>query len=170
MMLRYLAERPNRLVTKDELLKQLWPGIYVTKTVLKVCVREIRQALTDHVTTPQFIETVGTQGYRFIAPLTTSPPVSGSRFQVSSLQLEDESRRLGTWNLKLETLFVGRAQELARLHAAFARAQRGERQLTFVSGEAGIGKTTLVDCFLAQARASGHVWIGRGQCIEQQGP
>jgi len=72
--------------------------------------------------------------------------------------------------LKLETLFVGRAQELARLHAAFARAQRGERQLTFVSGEAGIGKTTLVDCFLAQARASGHVWIGRGQCIEQQGP
>jgi len=37
-------------------------------------------------------------------------------------------------------------------------------------GEAGIGKTTLVDCFLAQARASGHVWIGRGQCIEQQGP
>ena len=96
MMLRCLAERPNRLVTKDELLKQLWPGIYVTKTVLKVCVREIRQALTDHVTTPQFIETVGTQGYRFIAPLTTSPPVSGSRFQVSSLQLEDESRRLGT--------------------------------------------------------------------------
>ena len=40
-VLRYLAERPGRLVTKDELLKQLWPGIYVTKTVLKVCVREM---------------------------------------------------------------------------------------------------------------------------------
>ncbi len=170
MMLRYLAERPGRLVTKEELLKQLWPGIYVTKTVLKVCVSEIRQALADNATTPQFIETVATQGYRFIAPPTTAPPVSGSRSQVASLQFEDENRRLGTWNLELETPFVGRAQELARLHAAFARAQRGERQIIFVSGEAGIGKTTLVDCFLDRVRASGHVWIGRGQCIEQQGP
>jgi DNA-binding winged helix-turn-helix (wHTH) protein len=65
-MLRYLAERPQQLVTKEELLKRLWPGIYVTKTVLKVCVREIRQALADDATTPKFVETVGTQGYRFI--------------------------------------------------------------------------------------------------------
>src|SRR5438034_8320657 len=65
-VLRYLAERPGWLVTKDELLKQLWPGIYVTKTVLKVCVREIRQALAEDATRPQFVETVGTQGYRFI--------------------------------------------------------------------------------------------------------
>jgi DNA-binding winged helix-turn-helix (wHTH) protein len=67
-LLRYLVERPQSLVTKKELLKRLWPGIYVTKTVLKVCVREIRQALADDATTPEFIETVGTQGYRFIAP------------------------------------------------------------------------------------------------------
>ncbi len=62
MMLRYLADRPNRLVTKDELLKQLWPGIYVTKTVLKVCVREIRQALADNATTPRFIEVTAQVG------------------------------------------------------------------------------------------------------------
>ena len=33
-MLRYLAERPGRLVTSDELLNRLWPGIYVTRTVI----------------------------------------------------------------------------------------------------------------------------------------
>jgi len=74
-MLRYLAGRPGQLVTKKELLTQLWPGIYVSPTVIKVCVREIRHALGDDTAKPQFIETVKTQGYRFISPLTTLPPV-----------------------------------------------------------------------------------------------
>src|SRR5262245_61724538 len=76
-MLRYLAERPAQVVTKKELLSQLWPGIYVSPTVVKVCVREIRHALGDETAKPQFIETVGTQGYRFISPLTASPPLAG---------------------------------------------------------------------------------------------
>jgi DNA-binding winged helix-turn-helix (wHTH) protein len=58
-MLQYLAERPGRLITKEELLKQLWPGIYVSSTVVKVCVREIRHALGDEAAKPQFIETMG---------------------------------------------------------------------------------------------------------------
>ena len=71
-MLRYLAERPGQLVTKEELLTQLWPGIYVSPTVVKVCVREIRSALGDDAKQPQFIETLGVQGYRFIASLKTT--------------------------------------------------------------------------------------------------
>jgi DNA-binding winged helix-turn-helix (wHTH) protein len=35
-LLRYLAERPDRLVTKDELINELWPGIDVSPTVVKV--------------------------------------------------------------------------------------------------------------------------------------
>lgn len=46
-VLRYLAERPGQVVTKEELLKQLWAGIYVTKTVLRVCVHAIRQTLAE---------------------------------------------------------------------------------------------------------------------------
>lgn len=170
-VLRYLAERSGQLISGEELLKRLWPGIYVTKTVLRVCVREVRQALQEGPAAPRFIETVGRQGYRFIAPLTTSPPVSGSRFQVPGLQIEDESRQLGTWNSKLETPFVGRKQELARLRATFARARRGERQLVLLSGEAGIGKTTLVDRFLHhEVQASGQARVGQGQCVEHYGP
>lgn len=72
-------------------------------------------------------------------------------------------------NLKLETPFVGREQELAQLRALFEHAQRGERQTVFLFGEPGIGKTTLVDRFLQQVRARGNVRIGRGQCIEHYG-
>jgi DNA-binding winged helix-turn-helix (wHTH) protein/tetratricopeptide (TPR) repeat protein len=166
-MLRYLAERPDQLITKKELLTQLWPGIYVSSTVVKVCVREIRHALGDETAKPQFIETVGVQGYRFIAPLTSSPPVSGSKFQVARLQIEEDGRRLETRNLKLETPFVGREHELAQLQTWCERAQQGERQIIFVSGEAGIGKTTLVEHFLAQVQPQRLIRIGHGRCVEQ---
>src|SRR5262245_54195931 len=66
-VLRYLAERPGQLVTKEELLTHLWPRLYVTQTVLRVCVHAIRHALQDSPSAPQFIETVGRQGYRFVA-------------------------------------------------------------------------------------------------------
>ena len=49
---------------------------------------------------------------------------------------------------------VGREAELGHLHSLFAKALRGERQVVFITGEAGIGKTTLVDAFLAQIRES----------------
>ena len=46
-VLRYLAERAGQLVDGEELLKRLWPGIYVTRTVLRVCMSELRHALEE---------------------------------------------------------------------------------------------------------------------------
>lgn len=170
-MLRYLAERPGQLVTKEELLKRLWPGIYVTKTVLKVCAREIRQALDDDATTPQFLETVGTQGYRFIGAVQSLLSHVQHPEEASTQQQEPSLSSLHASHLKSHaSFFVGRRQELDSLHTAFTQAQGGKRQFTFVSGEAGVGKTTLVDRFLEQVQASGPVRIGRGQCLSQYGP
>src|ERR671927_375737 len=45
----------------------------------------------------------------------------------------------------------------------------GARCVGFVTGEAGLGKTTLVDTFVAQAAATGPLWLARGQCIEHYG-
>jgi DNA-binding SARP family transcriptional activator len=65
---------------------------------------------------------------------------------------------------------VGREVELASLRRLLAAAFSGRRQLVFVSGEAGIGKTTLVDALLAEAPATGSdLLVGRGQCVEQHG-
>ena len=64
---------------------------------------------------------------------------------------------------------VGRAAELAQLHACFAQARQGARQIVFVTGEAGMGKTTLVDAFVAEVAAAQTAWIGRGQCIDHSG-
>lgn len=64
---------------------------------------------------------------------------------------------------------VGRRPELALLQHWLTTAADGARQIAFLIGEPGIGKTTLIDRFLADVRAAGHVQIGRGQCIEQHG-
>ena len=66
-------------------------------------------------------------------------------------------------------MLIGREREIARLHERFAQALQGERQVVFLSGEAGIGKTTLVDAFVEQVQAKTSLWIGRGQCVEHYG-
>ena len=64
---------------------------------------------------------------------------------------------------------VGRAPALAQMRSLLERVRRGERQVVFVTGEAGIGKTTLVEAFLRQCAGDPRVWIARGQCLEQYG-
>ena len=74
-VLAYLAQHAGRLVTKDEFMDQIWPGVFVGDAALKVCVREIRRALGDDPQQPRYVETAHRRGYRFIAPvrIVTSP-------------------------------------------------------------------------------------------------
>jgi predicted ATPase len=65
-------------------------------------------------------------------------------------------------------LTVGREQEFAALRAAFESAAEGRGLLLCVTGEPGIGKTTLVEQFLAELAASGQVHgVARGRCSER---
>src|SRR5215470_1589446 len=68
-VLDYLVSRPAQLVTKEELLNEVWAGTFVGEAVLKVAVRQIREALDDDPGTPRFIETAHRRGYRFIGEL-----------------------------------------------------------------------------------------------------
>ncbi|MFN2427932.1 MAG: AAA family ATPase [Candidatus Binatia bacterium] len=65
-------------------------------------------------------------------------------------------------------IFVGRDAEQAGLHEALARACSGRRQVVLVAGEAGAGKTALLDQFLEVLRADG-VRCARGQALELHG-
>jgi len=145
-LLRYLLAHPGRLVTKAELRQHVWAGTHVTDTVLRVCVSEIRAALGDTAAAPQYLETVGQQGYRFLVQGDGSvpPPIASG-------------------------LIVGRQREVDALEECFQRAARGDRQHVLVSGEAGIGKTTVLDLWLARHAAGSAVRLGRGQCVEHYG-
>jgi predicted ATPase len=66
------------------------------------------------------------------------------------------------------TLIVGREGELARMRDWFASVLKSERRVVFVSGEAGIGKTTFVNTFVDSLQPEG-LLLARGQCVEQYG-
>jgi DNA-binding winged helix-turn-helix (wHTH) protein/predicted ATPase len=151
-VLDYLAGRPGQLVTKDELLNAVWPETFVGEAVLKVAVRQIREALDDDSATPRFIETAHRRGYRFIGPISKSA-------QPALTPDAPESH----------PKVVGRDNALSRMHRWIARLTGGERQVIFVTGEAGIGKTALVDAFVQSIASDRSIRIVRGQCLEQYG-
>ena len=62
----YLAQRPGQLVSKKELLTQVWTGRVISDTGLRMCIGEIRAALRDDADAPHYLETVVGQGYRFL--------------------------------------------------------------------------------------------------------
>jgi TolB-like protein len=65
-LLCFFAKHPNRLITKDEILENLWPDVYVSEGVIKEYVHDLRVAFSDDVKQPTFIETVRGRGYRFL--------------------------------------------------------------------------------------------------------
>src|SRR5215472_6226958 len=66
-ILRYLVDRPQQLVTRDEILEALWPETYVNPEVVKKYILELRKVLGDNADRPLFIETAPKRGYRFVA-------------------------------------------------------------------------------------------------------
>ena len=64
-----LAERPGEVVSKEELIRNVWKDTFVTDDVLTRAVSELRRALGDDAKQPRLIETVARSGYRVIAPV-----------------------------------------------------------------------------------------------------
>jgi DNA-binding winged helix-turn-helix (wHTH) protein/tetratricopeptide (TPR) repeat protein len=73
-----LVERAGHVVSKDELMKVLWPRGYVDESNLTKHIWLIRRALGDGEHNPRFIETVPKLGYRFVAPVVTSSAASAA--------------------------------------------------------------------------------------------
>jgi predicted ATPase/DNA-binding winged helix-turn-helix (wHTH) protein len=148
-VLHYLVEHPGKLVTRDELLDALWSETYVNPELINKYILEIRKALADRPDAPAFVETIAKRGYRFIAAVRNESAAPPLRPITQS-----------------GPCVVGRNKALDRLDLYLQLTQRGQRQIAFVTGEAGIGKTTLVDAFHQRVIQGADVLIARGQCVE----
>ena len=62
----YLLAHRDRVVPKQELLEQLWPGQFVGEETLTSCIKTLRRALGERGRTPRFLRTLHGQGYRFV--------------------------------------------------------------------------------------------------------
>ena len=66
-----LTERPGQLISKNELMARVWPGIFVVPANLTVHVTALRRALEDGVNGNRFVVNVPGRGYCFTASITT---------------------------------------------------------------------------------------------------
>ena len=169
-VLQRLVSQPGALVTKDDLLATVWPDTAVCEAVLTTAMREIRRALGDQARVPRFIETVHGRGYRFIAPVTeTSVPVRPIKPATPEGAEAGPLTHSPRPRVAYSGCLVGREAELARLHEWHATALEGDRRIGFIAGEAGIGKTALVEAFISEVTARGKARVGHGQCVQHYG-
>jgi len=154
-----LVARHGRLVAKDELMRLVWPDTVVEEGNLALNVAVLRKALREADPAAKWIETVTGKGYRFLGSVKTgqilpAQPVSGV------MQTEPAAG----------VTLLERERELQALRDAFRLALSGHRQFVCVTGEAGIGKSALLDRFLGEASAHQEgVLAARGQCVEHSG-
>jgi len=77
-LLVYLAEHPNQVVTKDEILEDVWHQRFAAESVLSRSVADLRQLLDDDAQQPRVIETIPKRGYRLVAAIAPSRPGSAA--------------------------------------------------------------------------------------------
>jgi predicted ATPase/DNA-binding winged helix-turn-helix (wHTH) protein len=146
-VLAYLVRNRDRVVPRAELLDEIWGSRFVSDSALASRVKAARRAVGDSGREQGLIRTVHGRGYQFLAPV----------------------REQGATALPAAVALVGREAELARLGELYGLAEQGRRQLVFVTGEPGIGKTTLVEAFTGQVEGHRAGLVARGQCLEQRG-
>ncbi len=157
-LLVYLIRHSDRVVTKQELFEHLWPMQFVNDATLHQRLTAARKAVGDNGRAQHTIQTIRGRGYRFIASvetLTSTEAVVGVKQPLIPKNLPQR--------------IVERETELDALHYRFALAQGGARQTVLISGEAGIGKTALVEAFVAGLEDEPTGWVGYGQCMAQYG-
>ena len=165
----HLATRPGRLVTKEQLLDEVWGDRFVSISALTSRIRAARRAIGDDGKAQWAIATVHGRGYRFVAEVTveedgpsaeaaTAPPapVPGvwPRPRVLPPELRPDTRRP----------FVGRTEELGAASAVLEDDLWATR-VVWILGEPGIGKTRLA-AQLAQGADRRGAAVLFGRCDE----
>jgi DNA-binding winged helix-turn-helix (wHTH) protein/tetratricopeptide (TPR) repeat protein len=156
-VLLYLVRHRDRVVSKDELLNEVWHGQAVSESVLPTNVAAARRALRGDTAGRVAIQTVHGRGYRFVAAVEVRRPGT-----------EAEPGEEKGAPLPITRAFVGRESAMQTLRAALLEATAGRGRLVLLVGEPGIGKTRTAEELAREARAQG-VRVLTGRCYEGEG-
>lgn len=135
-LLIYLINNRHQFSSLETLRSEVWQGAHLSPAAIPTCVSDLRKILSDTPNAPRLIESKRGRGYRFIGQCVFSRP--------ESLSLINSSK-------STETPHIGHRSETSALHAALrATTIRQELKCVLVRGEAGIGKSRLIDEFLRE--------------------
>jgi predicted ATPase/DNA-binding winged helix-turn-helix (wHTH) protein len=150
-VLQYLIRNRDRVVTKEELINDVWSGSFIEEGIVARTVSTLRALLGDVAESPKYIQTVSRVGYRFIHPV--------------NIQYDDSSLLAGTSDIATRNCkyrLVGRHEEISVFNQRLAKCEQGTGSILCFSGPSGIGKTALGETLLSQAE--GRAMVARGRC------
>jgi DNA-binding winged helix-turn-helix (wHTH) protein len=153
-VLRHLVMRRGALVTKAELLHEIWNDEHVNESAIAWSISHIRRTLGQRGGRHP-IETVSGRGYRFTAQVLELDPDARARSAAPGASKDDAAPQL-----------IGRAQVMDELERRVRDAVSGRGSLCVITGEAGIGKTRCADELAAIARGLG-VQVLSGRCPQE---
>jgi predicted ATPase/DNA-binding winged helix-turn-helix (wHTH) protein len=137
-----LVNRHGQLVTKDELMAEVWPGVVVEENNIQVHVSALRKVLSTAGDSERYLLTVAGRGYRFVAPVKRE---SGAKLTAPPASAPDRTAAVSaaigaaTNNLPQQlTTLIGREADLADITARLAA-----HRLVTLTGSGGVGKTRL---------------------------
>ena len=158
-LLSALAKRQGLVVSKDELIQAAWSGLVVEESNLSVQIAALRKALAAEPGGERWIETLPRRGYRFVGPTSShhsatdeekAPPAQGVRLAILSPGAAGGRSQEGSAIARRSRWLVGRNGPLATLDKVTQRMLAGDRQVVFITGEAGIGKTSFIEMAMEQ--------------------
>jgi predicted ATPase/DNA-binding winged helix-turn-helix (wHTH) protein len=158
-----LIRNRGRVVSKHELIAQLWPNVRVTEASLTKAIRIARCVLDDDGDAQGCIKTVRRRGYRFVTAVREREAAPAS-----AVSREPRPSVAVPGGPPADDAFVAREAELSELGAALERAFAGRASFLLLAGDPGIGKTRLAEAFATRAeqRGSNVRW---GRCCEEGG-
>jgi len=162
-VLAMLLRRAGDLVTKEELLAEVWEGRSVADNCVTVAMARLRKALDTAHEDGDFVLTLYGRGYRFVGAVVAHPSGHDATVKTPAAPV------LTADGAPPSTRFVGRERVLERLRKGLNDARAGHGRLCTLVGEAGIGKTRAVEALqqqLASQHASTPVRIAWGFCRE----
>jgi predicted ATPase/DNA-binding winged helix-turn-helix (wHTH) protein len=129
-----LVESGKDLISKEDLLKRVWPDTFIEEANLRVHVAALRKLLGDEGTGDQYIGTVAGRGYCFVAPVVRIDENASTSAGVSPALAEEATRHFPA----SITRAIGRSESVEAISSQLTR-----RRFVTVVGPGGIGKTTV---------------------------
>lgn len=174
----YLIDHRGRVISKEELMDQVWGGRFVSATAVTSRVKQVRRAVGDDGQAQAVIRTVHCRGYRFAAG-TVNREEAAVPSPAGEIRLPGAARSVGAGIVHQvfgseeaqppHSTLVGRVDESAALRAALERALRGRGHTILIGGEPGIGKSVLLSDLTAFAQSTGATVL-TGRAIASGGP
>jgi DNA-binding winged helix-turn-helix (wHTH) protein len=151
-LLAVLVRRAGQLITKRELVSEVWNDRAVSENVITVSMSRLRRALAHKKGEREFVVNLHGRGYRFVRPV-TSGEAEASRWPIGPAVVGGGPP------------FVGRDAVMRRMRALLQDAAAGHGAACVLIGEPGIGKTRSVEMLERDASAAGQL-VGWGYCRE----